>query len=100
MSGTTLSGDDTMAATYSDLAGKTVLITGGGSGIGEAIVRGFAQQGSKVAFIDIMEPESRKLAEELNGAGGTVRFEHADLTDIAALRAAVARVRDAFGPIQ
>src|SRR5687768_17467152 len=44
---------DGMAATYSDLAGKTVLVTGGGSGIGEAIVRRFAQQKSKVAFIDI-----------------------------------------------
>jgi D-xylose 1-dehydrogenase len=88
-----------MAATYSDLAGKTVLVTGGGSGIGEAIVRRFAAQKSKVAFLDIKEPESRKLADELTRQGATVRFEPADLTDIAALRAAVGRVRDAFGPI-
>ena len=88
-----------MAATYSDLAGKTVLITGGGSGIGEAIVRRFAEQGSKTAFIDIKEQESRALAEELTGAGRQVRFEPADLTDIAALRAAIGRVREAFGPI-
>jgi NAD(P)-dependent dehydrogenase (short-subunit alcohol dehydrogenase family) len=87
-----------MAATYSDLAGKVVLVTGGGSGIGEAIVRRFSEQKSKVAFIDIKE--SQGLADELNRDGGTVRFEHADLTDIAALRAAVGRIRDAFGPIQ
>jgi D-xylose 1-dehydrogenase len=89
-----------MAATYSDLAGKTVLVTGGGSGIGEAIVRRFAQQKSKVAFIDIAREPSEKLAQELKREGHEVRFEHADLTDIAALRAAVARVREAYGPIQ
>ena len=89
-----------MTATYSDLAGKTVLVTGGGSGIGEAIVRRFAQQKCKVAFIDIAREVSEKLAGDLSGQGFQVRFEHADLTDIAALRAAVARVREAYGPIQ
>ena len=88
-----------MAATYSDLAGKTVLVTGGGSGIGEAIVRRFVEQKAKTAFIDIKEAQSRALADELSRGGASVRFEQADLTDIAALRAAVARVRDAFGPI-
>jgi D-xylose 1-dehydrogenase len=87
-----------MVATYSDLAGKVVLVTGGGSGIGEAIVRRFAQQNSKVAFIDIKE--SQALADELGGKGGTVRFEKADLTDIGALRAAIERIREAFGPVQ
>ena len=42
-----------MAAIYSDLEGKVVLVTGGGSGIGEAIVRRFAEQKCKVGFIDI-----------------------------------------------
>jgi NAD(P)-dependent dehydrogenase (short-subunit alcohol dehydrogenase family) len=89
-----------MAATYSDLVGKTVLITGGGSGIGEAIVRRFAAQQSKVAFIDIKEAESRALVDELKGQGATVHFEPADVTDIAALRAAVRRVKEALGPIE
>ena len=89
-----------MAAIYSDLAGKTVLITGGGSGIGAAIVRRFAEQKAKVAFIDIKAEESRALADELTRAGGQVRFEQADLADIGALRAAIARVREAFGPVQ
>jgi D-xylose 1-dehydrogenase len=87
-----------MAATYSDLAGKVVVVTGGGSGIGEAIVRRFAEQKSKVAFIDIKE--SQALADEINGQGGSVRFEKADLTDIGALRAAIDRIREALGPIQ
>jgi NAD(P)-dependent dehydrogenase (short-subunit alcohol dehydrogenase family) len=92
--------EERMAATYSDLAGRTVLVTGGGSGIGEAIVRRFAQQKSRVAFIDIARAASEKLATELAGQGFDVRFEHADLTDIAALRAAVVRIREANGPIQ
>jgi NAD(P)-dependent dehydrogenase (short-subunit alcohol dehydrogenase family) len=87
-----------MAATYSDLAGKVVVVTGGGSGIGEAIVRRFAEQKSKVAFIDIKE--SQALADEINGQGGAVRFEKADLTDIGALRTAIDRIREALGPIQ
>lgn len=86
-------------AIYPDLAGKTVLVTGGGSGIGEAIVRRFAEQKAKVGFIDIKEAESRKLAKGLRDAGATVEFVRADLTDIAALRAAVARIRGELGPI-
>ncbi len=82
------------------MQGKVALVTGGGSGIGEAIVRGFARQKSKVAFIDIAKAASEKLAQELTREGSQVRFEHADLTDIAALRAAVDRVREAFGPIE
>jgi D-xylose 1-dehydrogenase len=87
-------------AIYPDLAEKTVLVTGGGSGIGEAIVRRFAAQGSRTAFIDIKEPESRALAGALQANGARVHYERADLTDIAALRAAVAKVRERFGPIQ
>ncbi len=83
-------------ATYPDLAGKTVLITGGASGIGEAIVRRFAAQGSRVGFLDIKDEEGRALAEEL---GPDVRYARADLTDITALRAAIAGLRDAMGPI-
>ncbi len=88
-----------MAASYPDLAGKVVLITGGASGIGEAIVRRFAAQGARVGFLDIKDEEGRALATELGGAGAEVRFVHADLTDIAELRGAVAEVRAALGPI-
>lgn len=89
-----------MAATYSDLEGKVALVTGGGSGIGEAIVRRFAEQKSKVAFIDIARDASEKLARELTDRGHSVRFEYADLTDIGALRNAIGRIRDGLGPVQ
>jgi len=88
-----------MPAIYPDLADKTVLVTGGGSGIGEAIVRRFAEQKCKVGFIDIKEAESAALARELTANGARVQFEQADITHIDALVAAIQRIRDTFGPI-
>jgi NAD(P)-dependent dehydrogenase (short-subunit alcohol dehydrogenase family) len=83
---------------YPDLRDKVVLVTGGGSGIGEAIVRRFVGQGCRTAFIDIQKPASEALVAELAGQGA-VHFEHADLADTAALRTAVDRVRAALGPV-
>lgn len=88
-----------MAATYPDLAGKTVLVTGGASGIGEAIVRRFAAQGARVGFLDIKDEEGRALEAELRAGGAELRYERADLTVIPELRAAVGRVAEAFGPV-
>jgi NAD(P)-dependent dehydrogenase (short-subunit alcohol dehydrogenase family) len=89
-----------MAAIYPDLKGQVVLVTGGGSGIGEAIVRQFAAQRAKVAFIDVAVEPSRALARELESAGTPVHFEPCDLTDIPALQRSVAAVRKVLGPIQ
>jgi NAD(P)-dependent dehydrogenase (short-subunit alcohol dehydrogenase family) len=88
-----------MAAIYSDLAGKAVLVTGGASGIGEAIVRRFAQQKSVVVFFDIKVDEGQRLARELSGEGFSAHFQSVDLTDIPALRAGIADARKAHGPI-
>jgi len=86
-------------AIYPSLKGRTVLITGGGSGIGEAIVEHFAAQGSKVGFLDIKEAESKALATRLKRKRQTVHFEPCDLTDIESLRAGIKAVRKALGPI-
>ncbi|MCB1499468.1 MAG: SDR family oxidoreductase [Bauldia sp.] len=86
-------------AIYPSLKGRTVLVTGGGSGIGESIVEHFAAQGSKVGFLDIKEKESKALVSRLRRKRQTVHFEPCDLTDIDALRAAVKAVRKALGPI-
>jgi NAD(P)-dependent dehydrogenase (short-subunit alcohol dehydrogenase family) len=56
-------------ATYPSLAGKTVFVSGGASGIGEAIVRGFAAQGTSVGFTDILAEQGEGLARELRGEG-------------------------------
>ena len=86
-------------AIYPDLKGRTVLITGGGQGIGAATVQLFAEQGAKVGFIDIAEGPSQALADELGKAGGTVHFEKADVTDTEALKAAIEAIATKLGPI-
>jgi D-xylose 1-dehydrogenase len=85
-------------AIYPDLAGKSVLVTGGGSGIGAAIVRAFVRQRAKVGFIDIAEAPSLALVAELADAEPGVWFTKADIRDIDALRAAIATLTDSLGP--
>ena len=68
-------------ARYASLAGRSVLITGGASGIGEAIVRAFADQGSRTGFVDLDEGRGRALAEELAGRGAEVRRRCASACD-------------------
>jgi NAD(P)-dependent dehydrogenase (short-subunit alcohol dehydrogenase family) len=87
-----------MAAIYPDLAGKVVLVTGGASGIGAAIVRVFARQKSTVVFFDINEEAGMGLSRELSGQGLAAHFQRVDLTDIPALRAGVADACKAHGP--
>ena len=84
-------------ATYPSLRGRTVIVTGGGSGIGAAITRRFAEQGACVGVLDIAQEPSEALAGELTEAGLAVRFVHTDLKDIAALRAGVVAIREVFG---
>jgi D-xylose 1-dehydrogenase len=84
-------------AIYPDLEGKTALVTGGGSGIGAAIVRAFVRQKAKVGFIDIAEAASQALVDELGGQAAGVRFAKADIRDIAALTAAIAALTEALG---
>ena len=86
-------------AIYPSLKGRTVLVTGGGSGIGQAIVEAFAAQGAKVGFLDIKQAESRKVVTRLKRRRQIAHFEPCDLTDIAALRKAVAAVRRQLGPV-
>lgn len=86
-------------AIYPDLQGRVVLVTGGGSGIGEAIVRQFAAQRASVGFIDIAVEPARALVRDLESAGMTAHFEACDLTDIPALKRAIAAVRARLGPI-
>ena len=82
-------------AIYPSLAGKTVFVTGGASGIGAEIVGAFAAQGSRVGFVDLDREGSAALTERLDGE---VAYEICDLRDIDALRAAFASLREKLGP--
>ena len=81
-------------ATYPSLENRVVLISGGASGIGEAMVTAFAGQGAKVGFIDINADAGQTLADDL---GPNVHFEKADVKDIPAFEAAIEKIRRILG---
>jgi D-xylose 1-dehydrogenase len=90
-----------MDAIYPSLRDRSVFVTGGGSGIGAAIVRRFCGQGSKVAFVDIARECSEELVAGIEAEGDHTKplFIECDLRHIGALRAAIERAAEANGPI-
>lgn len=86
---------------YPSLKQRVVFITGGGSGIGAALVESFAAQGSQVAFVDILEDESKALAERINNGfdSARVHFYPCNLVDIEQLKAVVEQVAADLGKI-
>ncbi|MEJ6396978.1 SDR family NAD(P)-dependent oxidoreductase [Yoonia sp. 208BN28-4] len=78
-----------MTAVFPSLKGASVFITGGGSGIGAALVAGFLEQGAKVAFADLADAAQNPDA----------MFLPCDVTDIAALTIAMEKAAAAHGPI-
>jgi D-xylose 1-dehydrogenase len=88
-------------ATYPSLRERVVLVSGGGSGIGAALVEHFARQGARVAFLDVALDCSLALVESLaREAAHRPTFLPCDLRDVSALRAALAEAAARLGPIQ
>ena len=86
--------------TYPSLGRAPVFVTGGASGIGEAIVRAFAAQGAKVAFVDIDEARGEALAAELAATGGPPPlFMACDIRDTEALRGSIEQARARHGDL-
>lgn len=79
------------------LSAKAALVTGAGSGIGKATALLLAKEGAKVAVLGRTEDEIRKTAKEIEDAGGTALPLAADVTDDKGMKAAIAKVVDAFG---
>ena len=81
-----------------DLAGKTVLITGGSTGIGAAVARGFAEQGSRVAIgYHSSAEQAHALVSEIKAAGGEALAVKGDVSDPAACAQIVAETTSRFG---
>jgi 2-hydroxycyclohexanecarboxyl-CoA dehydrogenase len=81
------------------LRDKVVIVTGGGGGIGGATCRRFAGEGAKVAVFDIDPAAAERVVAQIAGAGGTARAFACDITDHAAVVAAVVAAEAALGPI-
>lgn len=82
---------------YHSLREKTVFVSGGGSGIGAALVRAFAGQGAKVAFVDIDTVSSEALVADI--APAAVRFYECDIRDVERLQTTIAKVERELAPI-
>lgn len=86
-------------ATYPSLVDRTVLISGGATGIGAAFVTQFARQGARVAFLDIDAQHGAALQAALADARHAPLFLPCDVTDVAALRQAIATAANTIGTI-
>jgi D-xylose 1-dehydrogenase len=74
-------------ATFPSLRGQRVFVTGGGTGIGAAIVEAFAEQGAQVAFVDVAESESEQLSNKIAAMGHLKPWWRVcDVRDVAALQ--------------
>lgn len=86
-------------AIYPSLAGRLVVVTGGGTGIGAAMTEGFARQGARVLFLDVAEEASHALAADLSDCTPPPVFLPCNLLDLEVLRSTLAEVMAEHGAI-
>jgi meso-butanediol dehydrogenase/(S,S)-butanediol dehydrogenase/diacetyl reductase len=79
------------------LTGKTIVVTGGGSGIGAGISRGFAAEGANVVIADLNLEGAQKVADEIIATGGSAMAVQVDITDRAQVAAGIASAVAEFG---
>jgi NAD(P)-dependent dehydrogenase (short-subunit alcohol dehydrogenase family) len=85
-------------AVYPSLRGQRVFITGGGTGIGAAIVTAFAEQGAQVAFVDVAEKESAALVAQIAARGlAPVWWRPCDVRDVGALQRLIGQAETELG---
>jgi len=78
------------------IAGKVAVVTGGSSGIGQAVVRAFIQKGGRAAIFDLNEVSGQAMVKEL---GPAAIFAKTNVSDEASVAAAIAKTMAAFGAI-
>ncbi len=79
--------------------GRSIIVTGGASGIGEAAVRLLAENGAKVTIADLSEPAGNALADELTRRGQTVQFVRTDIASEADVVAMVDAAVSVYGQL-
>ncbi len=80
------------------LKDRVALVTGAGSGIGQAIATRLAEEGMVVGVLDINTDAAAKTVELIRAAGGKADAERCDITDYASVQAAVANIESRLGP--
>ncbi|SCK38619.1 NAD(P)-dependent dehydrogenase, short-chain alcohol dehydrogenase family [Streptomyces sp. WMMB 714] len=89
-----------MGGRHSDrFAGRTVLVTGGGAGIGAATAHRLADEGAAVVILDNEEEGGHRTAREITASGSRAAFVLGDVTDEPAWQRAVRTAHDGFGPL-
>jgi NAD(P)-dependent dehydrogenase (short-subunit alcohol dehydrogenase family) len=82
------------------ITGRAALVTGGGSGIGMGLAKQLGKQGASVAVADILLDNARRVAEEINAAGGRAVAIHCDVCERDSIRQMKTEANSAIGPIQ
>ncbi|MBL7119418.1 MAG: SDR family NAD(P)-dependent oxidoreductase [Dehalococcoidia bacterium] len=81
------------------LAGKTVIVTGGASNIGRAIVLTFAREGAKIAIAELDEKQAHKTADDAKALGGNALVIRTDVGNRESVETMVKKTLDAFGSV-
>lgn len=82
-----------------EFSGKTVVVTGGGSGIGRGIALTFAREGAEIVVADIEEPAAKAVADEITATGGVAVAQRTDVADFSSVQNLAARAREEFGHV-
>lgn len=81
-------------------AGRSVVVTGGGSGIGEATARAFAAEGALVTLAELDEAKGAAVRDAILASGGTAQFVRTDTTSEESVKTMIEAACNAFGPVR
>ena len=82
-----------------EIAGRTALVTGGGSGIGRGLVLGLVDEGASVVVVDLLQDRAEEVAAEVRDKGGTAIAFACDVSDRASVNEMKQQANDALGPV-